>query len=446
MNACESTTPVHPYAAAVDLGARCHYACVPEERATPAVRSFGCFVPDLEAMARWLVSCGITTVALEATGVYWVPVVEVLWRFGLEPVLVDPRRLKYVPGRKSDVLDCQWMQHLHAHGLLTGGYLPPEHVAAWRSYTRQRQSLIEQGSDQIRRMHKALEQMGVQIHKVVTDLTGVTGTAVVKAVLAGERDPEVLAALRRPGCKRPEADFVKALAGTWRAEHVFALRQAHAHYEFLQAQLGQVDAQIEALLKNFAPAAAPAPLPERPRRRVRKNEPRFDLRAQLHRVVGVDLTRIDGLDALTVQTVLAECGTDLSAFQSVKHFCSWLGLCPGTRITGGRRKSGRSRPVAHRAATALRRAAQSLWRSDSALGAFFRRQKARLGPAAAITATAHKLARLLYFMLTRGQTYADPGADAYEQRHREAARQSLKRRARTLGYQLLDLDTGELIA
>lgn len=442
---------VHPNAAAIDLGAQAHYVCVPADRAPEPVRHFGCFVSELEAMAQWLVGCGITTVALEATGVYWVPVVQVLWRFGLEPVLVDPRRLKYVPGRKSDVLDCQWMQQLHAHGLLAGAFLPPSEVAAWRSYTRQRQSLVDQAADEIRRMQKAFEQMGVQLHKVLTDLTGATGMAIVKAILDGQRDPQALAALRYAGCKRSEEDFVKALSGDWRAEHLFSLKQAFEHYEFLQGQLRACDQRIEAHLKALTPAQPEAegtPLPassKTSKRKPRKNEPRFDLRGELHRLLGVDLTQIDGLDALTVQAVLSECGLDLSAFQDVKHFCSWLGLCPGTRITGGKRKSGRSRPVAHRAATALRRAAQSLWHSDSALGAFFRRMKARLGPAAAITATAHKLARLLYFMLTRKQTYVDPGGEAYEQRHHDAAVKSLKRRAHTLGFQLLDLQTGEII-
>lgn len=444
------SSPVQPDAAGIDLGAQHHYVCVPADRDPEPVRRFDCFTPDLHARARWLKDCGVTTVALEATGIYGVPVVEVLEDHGLTPVLVDTRRVKCLPGRKSDVLDCPWLQYLHAHGLLAGAFLPHPEAGVLRSYTRQRQTLVEQASDQIRRMHKALEQMNVQLHKVVTDISGVSGMAIVRAILSGERDPHALAGLRRPGCKRPEKDFVKALEGTWRQEHVFALKQAVEHYDFLHGPLAALDAQLEtywAQRPSTLDPSAREPAPGKKNKRTRrKNEPHFDLRGHAHRVLGVDLTRIDGVDALTAQVIAAECGFDLSAFPSAGHFCSWLGLCPGTRITGGKRKSSHTRTVTQRAATALRRAAQSLWKAQSALGGFYRRMRARLGPAQAVTATAHKLARIIYSLITRRQEYVDPGTAASEALQRQAALKHLRRRARHLGLALLDPDTGELFA
>ncbi len=431
--------PVHPNAAGIDVGSRSHFVAVSSECDERPVREFEAFTADLYTLANWLTECGVTTVALESTGVYWIPLFEVLEQRGFEVLLVDARRLKTVPGRKTDVLDCQWLQQLHTYGLLAGAFRPDDEICVLRSYLRQRAMLIEHASHHIQHMHKALEQMNLKLNNVLSDITGMTGMAIIDAILAGQRDPLTLARLRDPRCKNSQDTIAKSLEGNWRDDHLFELRQAVELYRFYRTKLSECDEQIEEYLATLEDKTDGKPLPPKKRKR-NPNSPRFDAREHLYRITGVDLTRIDGLDANTVLTVIAEIGTDITRWPTVKHFCSWLCLSPGNRKTGGKQMSGKTRRSSNRAAAALRMAAQSLERSKTALGAFHRRMKARLGAPQAITATAHKLARLIYSLLRHGQEYVDIGQDAYENQYRERMLRNLSRRATKLGYILLSLN------
>jgi transposase len=447
--ATEALKPKHLNAAGLDIGSEVHYVAVPADRDEQPVRHFGCLTPELHEMARWLKQCGITTVAMESTGVYWVPVMEVLESWGFDTYLVDARNARNVPGRKTDVQDCQWLQELHSYGLLSRAFRPSSDVRVLRSYWRQRANLVELCSQQILRMQKALEQMNIQLHKVLSDITGLTGMKIIRAIVTGQRDPVALARMRHPQVKNSKETFVQALTGTYREEHLFALRQAVQLYDVFHAKISECDRQLEECLRQMEAkgnSAKSALKPTKRKHKPRKNEPRFDLRSELCRITGVDLTRIDGIDAMTAQTVISEQGFDMSAFPSEKDFASHLGLCPNHRITGGKIIKRKTRKVQSRAAKALRLAAQSLHHSKTALGAFYRRLRARLGPAKAITATAHKLARLIYRMLKYGETYVDVGQEYYEQQYRERVIKNLKRRARQMGYQLLEVKTGELVS
>lgn len=435
---------MRPNAAGLDIGSREHYVAVPEGRATPAVRKFGCTTSELKDMAGWLVSCGVDTVALEATGVYWVPIYEVLEDFGIEAFLFDSRQARNVTGRKSDVLDCQWSQKLHSYGLLTRAFRPAKEIASLRSYWRQRTSIVDSCSRQIHLMHKALEQMNVQLHKVVSDVAGVTGMRILRAIVAGERDPRALARLRHRRVKATEEVVARALEGTYREEHMFALKQALQAYDFFHQQLADCDEKLEGYLAKL-PSASSVPMVPKASQHRRKNQPHFDLRNELARIAGVDVCQIEGISALTAQTLISECGIDMSHFPSEKNFASWLALCPNNRITGGRIRSRRTRRVANRAADALRVAAQALHRSDSALGSYYRQMKARHGAGKATTATAHKLARLFYRLMKHGEAYVTQTQAQYETLRRERDLQALQRRARRLGLQLLNTTTGELI-
>jgi transposase len=423
-------------AAGIDVGSEFHFVAVPPERDAQPVRKFGAFTADLETLADWLSRCGIETVALESTGVYWIALFELLESRGFQVLLVDPRRLKNVPGRKTDVVDCQWLQQLHTFGLLSGAFRPVEQVCVLRSYMRQRAMLVQYAAQHIQHMQKALHQMNVKLDKVLSDITGVTGLAIIHAILEGERDPEKLAQLRRAGCRNDEATIAKALQGHWRDEHLFALRQAMALYTTYHEQIAECDRQIEAHLSTFAERTQ-QPLDSEPRpRKPSRNQLRFQARHQVHRITGVDLTRIDGIDEHTALKLISEIGTDMSRWPTVKHFTSWLGLCPGNKRSGGKSLSGRTKPSANRAAATLRMAASSLHRSKTALGAFLRRMKGRLGAPKAITATAHKIARLVYLALKHGWAYVDPGQNWYERQYQDRVLKSLHRRAAQLGYQL----------
>ncbi len=433
---------LQPNAAGIDVGSQVHYVAVPEDRAEEAVRHFGCYTEDLQALARWLKECGIETVAMESTGVYWVPLFQVLETAGLEVHLVDARHVANVPGKETDVDDCRWLQQLHSYGLLRGCFRPPDEVAVLRSYWRQRTAHVEAGARAIHLMHKALEQMNLQLHKALSDITGKTGMKILRAIVAGERDPRVLVRHRDRQVKRSDAELVAALTGDWREEHLFALRQALAGYDFAQQQLAECDAQMETRLGQVA-SKVEAQTPPAPRTQARrKNQPHFDLRTELYRITGVDLCRIDGIEAMTAYTVLTESGFDLSAFPTEKHYASWLGLSPHNKITGGKVRSRHTRKVCNRAAAALRVAAQSLERNQSALGAFYRRMKYKHGAPKAITATAHKLACLIYRMRHFGMEYVDRGAQAYEAQQRERRLRSLQRQAAALGFALVDTATG----
>jgi len=426
-------------AAGIDVGADEHWVAVPADRGAEPVRRFGTCTADLEAIAAWLQACGVTTVALESTGVYWIPLYELLAARGLQVLLVDARQLARAPGRpKTDPHDCQWIQRLHSYGLLAAAFRPADQVVVLRAYLRQRDMLVTYAGQHIQHMQKALEQMNVKLTEVVSDLTGVTGMAIVKAILRGERDPAQLARLRDPRCRESAATIARALLGTWRAEHLLALRQAVELYEFYHQQISACDQAIEAHLRTFADRSAGQPLPHRPRRRKREaNEPRFDARARLYGVCGVDLTAIEGIDETTALVLLSEIGTDMSRWPSLKHFASGLGLCPQHKISGGKILSRRVRRGSSRAKRALRLAARSLHHSQSALGAFFRRIKARHGTALAITAAAHQLARLVYSLLKHGTAYVAQEMAAYEAKYRERKLQGITRQARALGFVLV---------
>ncbi len=427
----EEEVVVFPNAAGIDVGASSHWVAVPRHASDEPVREFGAMTDDLKALADWLLECGVDTVALESTGVYWIPLYDVLERRGLTVWLVDARQMKYVPGRKSDVQDCQWLQKLMSLGLLRAAWRPREEVCVVRAVVRQREVLLVEQSSWVQRMQKALVQMNIQLTEVLTDVMGMTGQAIIRDIVAGQRDPAVLAKHRNQRVKASAASVQRALTGTWREEHVFVLEQALAMYDSLAQRLTECDAKLQALLaplgRHDVKLAGPA-------KRAGKNTPGFDLRTALARWAGVDLTRINGLAVTSVLTVLSEIGPDLSRFANVKHFCSWLGLCPGTKISGGKVLSARTRRSTNRVRQALKLATMSLSRNGSALGAFYRRLCARMDKPRANTAVAHKLARMIYFMLTRGEQFVDRGQQHYEEHQRQRSIAALRRRAALLGF------------
>jgi transposase len=428
---------LNPHAAGIDVGSRSHFAAVPEGAGEKPVREFSCFTGDLHRLADWLHACGVKTVAMESTGIYWIPVFEILERRGFEVKLVNAHHVKNVPGRKTDVLDCQWLQRLHSYGLLEGAFRPPDQVCVLRAYIRQRMNLVRYAASHIQHMQKALSQMNLLLHNVVSDITGVTGMRIIKAILAGERDPLILAGFRDPRCKNSKETIARSLEGHYKPEHLFSLKQAVELYEFYQAKIADCDHQIGEQLGVFDDRSDGGQTPPSGKGKVAGSGLGFDVRGDLYRMTGVDLTRIDGIDAYTALKVISEVGTDMSRWKSSKQFASWMGLCPGNKVSGGKKLSGKTKSVANRAAAALRIAANSLTRSKSALGAYLRRQKARLGAPKAITATAHKLARLIYSMLKHGMKYVDAGQDYYEQRYRTRVVENLKKRALELGFTLV---------
>lgn len=379
-----SLKTVHLNAAGIDVGSAEHYVAVPEDRDPQPVRRFDCFTVDLERLADWLEACRIDTVVMESTGVYWIPLFQILEARGFEVKLVNARHVKNVPGRKSDVQDCQWLQQLHTFGLLSGSFRPDDQTCVLRSYIRQRDTLIRDCAAHIQRMQKALTQMNVQLHKVISDITGATGMRIIRAILDGERDPVRLAAMKDPRVRSSREQIAKALHGDYRAEHLFALRQSVDLYQTYRKMIADCDGQIEQYLACFEarvdPTDKPLAPPKHAHRKPRGNEASFDLRSHLYRIAGVDFTRIDGFDALTVQTILSEVGLDPGRFPSEKHFASWVALCPDNRITGGAVKNTRTRKVVSRVATALRRAAQSAANSNTALGGFHRRMQCQARP------------------------------------------------------------------
>lgn len=434
---------VFPNAAGIDIGASSHWVAVPPGLAEAAgqepVREVGAMTDELNELARWLVGLGVDTVAVESTGVYWIPVFEVLEQHGLKVWLVDARQMKYVPGRKSDVQDCQWLQKLMSLGLLRAAWRPSADVCVLRAVARQRETLITEQASWVQRMQKALVQMNIQLTEVISDVMGQTGQAIIRDIVAGQRDPRVLARHRNRRIRASEADIAKALTGNWREEHLFVLKQALGMYDDIGGHLAECDARLEALLDQRASAKVDlGALP----RAGSKARVEHDVRQRLADWAGVDLTRINGLGVTVVMKLLTEIGPELSRFATVKHFCSWLGLCPGTKISGGKVLSSGTKRSANRARQALKMAAMTLCRSESALGAFYRRLCARMDKPKANTATAHKLARMVYFMLTRGEAFVDQGQQRYEEQQRQRSVAALKRRAAALGYQINPLESG----
>lgn len=423
----------YPNAAGIDVGSESHFVAVPPDRDDEPVREFRSFTEDLHHMAEWLSSCGVDTVAMESTGVYWIPLFELLESKGFTVYLVNARHVKNVSGRKSDVLDCQWLQQLMSYGLLSGAFRPADEICALRAVSRQREMLITYQSRHVQHMQKALTQMNIQLANVIADIVGETGQKIVRAIIAGERDAQKLARMKNYRIKASEEEIVKSLQGNWRQEHLFALKQAVALFDAYSEQILQCDLQLEQMLGELKKYDS-EPIKGRSRR---KNDPQFDLRTYLVRMCGVDLTRIDGIEVTTALKVISEVGPNLSRFPSVKHFTSWLCLCPGTKISGGKKLSGKSRSGANRAAQALRLAAAALRKSKSALGAYYRRLCSRLDKAKAITAVAHKLARLIYTMLTRGTEYVDKGQHYYEERYRQRVVHNLSKKAAAMGFVLM---------
>lgn len=429
---------VHALAAGVDAGSEKHLVSVPEECSDQPVRTFETLTKDLEALADWLVECGITTVAIEATGVYWIPLYEILEQRGLDPRLVDAHSIGK-RNKKTDVLDCQWIRQLHTYGLLDAAFRPPAQIRALRALTRQRRMLIEHGAQHIQHMQKALELMNVKLHLVLSDVVGVTGLRIIRAILEGKTTPADMATLREPNCGASEQRFVEALRGNYRAEHLFALRQALALFEFHQKLIAECDTQIESELRALQRVEVEGESKKQNKKRSRrKNEPHFDATRLLHQMARVDLTAIDGLESSTVLTILSETGTDMSPWSNAKRWAAWLTLAPNNRITGGKPIRTKGKVIhPNRAAQALRLAAQTLERAQCALGAFFRRIKARHGRQAAIKATAHKLALIFYSMLKNQTEYRDPGVDYYERRYRDNVLKSLTKRAAEFGFALV---------
>lgn len=440
----DSTWPIlNVNAAGLDIGSTEIWVAVPADRETQPVRTFGTFTPDLHILAAWLKACQIETVVLESTGVYWIPVYEILDAQGLHVAVVNARHVKNVPGRKTDEKDCQWWQRLHTYGLLSASFRPDAEIVALRAYLRHRASLLEHRAAHIQHMQKALLQMNVQLTQVLSDITGETGLAIIRKILAGDRDPVALAQLRDPRCEHSTDEIAKALTGNYRPEHVFALKQALALFDFYTPQVRECDTEIEMLFSVMKPRHdqddLPPLEPSDKRDSHSKNAPTYDARTLLYQLVGVDLVAISGLNASTVQTILSEIGTDMRKWPTVKHFCAWLGLAPHHDISGGKVLRSRILKTHNRAGQAFRLAAQSASRSPrTGYGAFYRRMRGRLGPAQAIVATAHRIARAFYHMLKYRESFHDLSAVEYEQRAREREIANLSKKAKRLGLTLVE--------
>lgn len=432
---------MQPDAAGIDIGSGVHYVCVPQDRSTQYIKKFSCFTSDIINMSNWLKQCKIKTVAMESTGVYWIPIFQILESNGFEVILVNAKHVKNVPGRKTDVQDCQWLQQLHSYGLLRGSFRPNDEICVLRGYIRQRENLMRSAARHIQRMQKAMIQMNLHLHKVITDITGDTGIRIIEAILKGEKDPCKLANLKGPQIKNDEQTIAKALQGDYREEHLFSLKQEYDLYNFYQIKIAECDIQIEQFYHRIDSKVNPEEKPlEKRKSSGRRSHPKFDLRKELYRVSGEDFTKIPGLDILTLQTIFSEVGLDMDKWKSEKHFASWLGLSPANKITGEKIFSTRTRKVISRAATAFRLAAFAAIKSKSAIGAYGRRLKSRLGAPKSITAVARKLACLFYRMMRYGGTYVEQGMSYYEQRYNERVIKNLQKRAKDLGFDLVKKD------
>lgn len=428
----------HPNAAGVDIGGGSHYVAVPVDRVAPgthAVREFGPHTECLESLADWLTACAIDTVALESTGVYWIALYELLQARGFDVWLVDAKGVRHVKARKSDVLDCQWLQQLHSFGLLTRAHRPQGDVCALREMVRLRETTLEERARHVQRMQKALTQMNVQLTNVITDITGETGLKIIRAIVAGERDRQVLAAMKNYRVHASVQTIAKALEGRWVREHLFSLAHELKAYDFASEQIGRLDSEIEVLLHSMK-AFEHTPTAHANKGR-RKNTLAFDGRRALMNVAGVDLTEVPGIDVGTALKILSEVGGTLTRFETAKRFCSWLGLCPGTRISGNKRLSGATKRIPNRVARALKLAAMGLSRSSCAMGAYYRRMSLRMGSPKAITAVAHKLARIVYAMLTGQQSYVKEDLARHDARYQARRLKALQKSALEFGMTLM---------
>jgi transposase len=430
-------------AAGIDVHSNMHMVCVPADRDANPVRQFGAYTADLHEIAAWLKKCRVKTVALESTGVYWIPLFELLESEGFDVNLVEPGQLSRCGARpKTDVLDAQWIQRLHSYGLLQASFRPPEAVLALRAYFRQRQMLVRYAASHVQHMQKALEQMNLKLAEVVSDLTGLTGMSIIRAILAGERDPVKLAKLRDERCHHSEEEIALALEGSWRPEHLFELRQAYELYGFHQQQITECDQEVQAELAKFPNRAGEKTRTVKPRRHGRKsNDVRFEAKGPLFHALGVDLTMVEGIEVGTALVILAEIGVDVSRFPTEKHFASWLRLCPPQNQSNKTNRRRRHRKGTSRVTVALRLAARSVGKTDTPLGMFYRRIRSRIGGLGAVKATAHKLACLVYRMLKYGEEYVTQSMAEYEAKLKANMLKVLNRKAAAMGYQLSPLPT-----
>ena len=439
---------VNPHAAGIDIGSTSHFVALSPDRSSDNVQEFQHFTSDLYRLADWLIQHNVTTVAMESTGVYWLPLYEILEDKGLEVILVNARHISNVPGRKTDVLDCQWIQQLHSFGLLNGGFQPDKDISPIRSLTRHRANWVTCAAKHIQHMQKALRLMNLNLDRVVTDITGATGTRIIQAIIQGERNPFALAKLRDKRCKKSAEEIAQALDGHYRIEQIFILKQAYDLFCYYKLQIDSCDATLKQHFEALDAKIDVKAHPLKKRTNTTKENSRhiscFNLREELYRLSGTDLTRVDGINSYTALKVISEIGTDMTKWETDKRLCSWLCLSPGSKISGGKVLSSRTRKSTNRAAAALRMSAQALSNSKSSLGAYYRRKRYHLGAAKAITATAHKLARIIYALLKTGGEYTDIGEEAYEQQYNQRSIQNLKRKATKLGYVLVDQDTGAL--
>lgn len=436
--------PLHtlqPDAAGIDIGATEIYVAVPADRDTEHVRCFSTFTADLHDASKWLKKCRIKSVAMESTGVYWIPIFQVLEAQGFDVFLVNAHHVKNVPGRKTDVEDCQWIQYLHSVGLLRGSFRPRQDVCSVRSLLRHRDNLIKIASIHVQHMQKSLTQMNVQIHNVISDITGVTGLAIIDAIIAGQRDLEKLADLKDPRIKASKEKIKKSLEGDYHSEHIFTLKQAVQTYRHYRQMIRDCDIEIEKHLNDFDARIEPdQPIKPAGKRKPRGNAPDFDLRHHMHRILGVDLTLIDGIDVNTAHTIFTEVGPDLSCFPTPEHFCSWLGLCPNNKVSGGKVLSSKTKPGSNRVSQGLRMSAQSLLRSQSYLGGFYRRLRAKFGAPKAITATAHKLARIVYHLIKHQKSFDQSVFVKEQELQKIRAEKNLRKQAKFLGYELVPVN------
>jgi transposase len=431
---------INKMAAGIDIGSKSHFVAVPEGTTEKCVQEFQSFTTDLHALADWLDDCGIETIAMESTGVYWIPLYELLESRGFEVLLVDARHVKNVSGRKTDVLDCQWLQQLHTYGLLSSAFRPEKAICTLRVYMRQRSMLIQRKASHVQHMQKALDQMNLQLHNVLSDITGETGMSIIRAIVSGVREPKELASYRNYRCRNSLEIIEKSLTGNYSAEHIFTLKQALILYDIYQTQIDACDVEVEKCLSQFdycKEETVKESVNGKRRTAKDKNAPLFDLKTYLIQITGVDLTAMPGIEAYSALKIISEIGLDMSRWKTAKAFASWLGLCPGNKVSGGKRQSGKTKRTANYAASTLRIAAGTLHRSQSSLGAFLRRLKSRMGSPKAITATAHKLAVILYNMLKKKEEYIKTDQDYYEKKYQERLIKSLTMRANSLGFNLI---------
>jgi transposase len=441
---------VHRDAAGIDIGSEQHYVAVGPDRDAEPVRTFGCFTEDLHRLARWLKECGIRTVVMQSTGVYWIPVYDVLEQYGFDVWLVNAQDTRNLPGRKSDVQESQWLLKLHTYGLLRKSFRPEPNIRALRTCWRERAEYVQQAGTCIQRIQKALTEMNVQLSNVLSDLSGVTGMCILRAIVAGERDGRRLAEFRDARVKASRETIAKSLEGTWRPEQLAILQRQLADWDHVRQQIAACDVDLETMLKQLPdaevdpqpPAANPSGKSKRRRQkkdRSSRNQPSFDLSGELKRVTGVDLTRIDGVKEMTIQTIISEAGLDMSKWPTENHFVSWIGLAPRNDVSGGKVLKKKTRKVVSRLATGFRLAATTLRASDSYLGEQFRRLRTRLGAPKAITAMGAKLARLVYRMLKYGQEYVDKGSAQYLAKYHEQQIRQLKKKAAQHGFTLVSM-------